>query len=51
MEGSSRRYENQGKSRWPIAHCQLVIANCFAGSLAIFPAKQLAMTNWQWSMA
>jgi len=34
-----------------MAHCQLVIANYFAGKVAKLPAKQLAMTNWQWAMA
>jgi hypothetical protein len=33
-----------------IAHCQLVIVNCFAGKKVKLPAKQLTMTNWQWAM-
>jgi hypothetical protein len=33
-----------------IEHCQLSIANCFAGKKVKLPAKQLAMLNWQCSM-
>jgi len=41
---------SSAESAGPIDHCQWGIANRFAGSLIFFPAKQLAMTNWQWSM-
>jgi hypothetical protein len=53
---------NQGESAGRIEHCQLSIANCFAGGLFLSPAncfagglflspaKQLVMLNWQWSM-